>query len=392
MGNKVLYAVTIPDSLVFLQGQLKHLTSQGYEVKAMCSSGEGIKAFKEVEDVDVRILEMEREISLFKDAKSLLKCIQIIRQEKPDIINASTPKASLIVMLAAYMCNVPTRIYTMRGLRLETTNGLKRGILLAAEKLAAGAATHCLAVSGSLKNQVVKLGIANEKKVSILGKGSGDGFNLGKFQQSNELMEKIRIKRREYKLTSDHIVLGFVGRLTKDKGIEELVEAFVKLQAKYSNLRLLIVGGYEEGDTVNELTKRQIQENKNIIHAGYQNDPIPFYHLMDVFVFLTKREGFGNVSIEASLSGLPVVAADVTGAKDTLLDGKTGFLVEPTNKKDITEKLELLILAPELRKQMGINGQKWASKHFSNEVLWTELDQFYRNALPAKGGQALEAK
>jgi glycosyltransferase involved in cell wall biosynthesis len=334
---------------------------------------------------------MERDISLKKDMKSLIECIRMIRKERPDIVNASTPKAGLIVTLAAFICGVPIRIYTVRGLRLETTTGIKRRILLTAEKIAAGAATHCLAISESLKDQIVDFSIVPSNKISVLGQGSGDGFDVTRFQASFELAEKVEELKKNYGISKEDLVLGFTGRLTKDKGILELVQAFKKLGASYGNLKLLIVGEYDQTDPVPEEACKEIAANPNIIHAGFQRDPIPFFHMMDVFVFLTKREGFGNVSIEAALSGVPVVVSGVTGARDTIVDGKSGFLVDHTNETDILEKLELLILAPELRKGMGDFGRRWAEENFSNEAIWKELDNYYHSCLaesmrPARQG------
>ncbi|MFD1862118.1 glycosyltransferase family 4 protein [Planococcus chinensis] len=391
MGTKVIYAVTIAESLVFLKGQLKYLEGRGYEAAAVCSDGPYTDEFEQQEGTRVMRLGMERDISLKKDLKSLVECIRMIRRERPDIVNASTPKAGLIVTLAAYLCGVPIRIYTMRGLRMETTSGIKRRILLTAEKIAAGAATHCLAISESLKDQVVDFRIASSDKVSVLGRGSGDGFDVSRFHESSELLRKVEDLKNKYGISKDSFVLGFTGRLTKDKGIVELVQSFNKLKASYGNLKLLIVGEYDQTDPVPEEARNEIESNPDIIHAGFQRDPIPYFHLMDVFVFLTKREGFGNVSIEAALSGVPVVVSGVTGARDTIVDGKSGFLVDPENEKDIREKLELLILAPELRGRMGEFGRKWAEENFSNETIWQELDQYYHSCIaenmrPARQG------
>lgn len=381
MAAKVIHAVTIAESLVFLNGQLSYLNSRGYEAKALSSNGNFAKEFEEIEGVQVLLLDMEREISLRKDFRSLIKCIRVLRKEKPDIVNASTPKAGLVVTLAALLCGVPIRIYNMRGLRLETTTGLKRQILLVAEKISAGAATHCLAVSNSLKKQVIDFKIADSRKISVLGKGSGDGFAIKRFvldEEKAQEMEKLKIS---YGINENDLVLGFAGRLTNDKGITELVNVYEQLASKYRNLKLLIVGDYESADPVTEETKSKIERHPGIIYTGYQNDPVPFFHMMDVFVFLTKREGFGNVSIEAALCGIPVVVADVTGAKDTIEDGQNGFLVDCENLKDIEEKLELLILAPELRAQMGEYGRQWAAENFSNAAIWSELDHYYQQCM-----------
>jgi glycosyltransferase involved in cell wall biosynthesis len=386
MAIKVMHAVTAPQSLKLMKGQLAYLKKRGYEVGAISSKGDYIEAFKAYEGVEVLTVHMEREISLIQDFKSLLACIRLIRKEQPDIINAGTPKAGLIITLAAFLCKVPIRIYSVLGLRMETTSGLKRKILLVAEKIAAASATDVLAVSQSLKEQLVKLEIAPENKVRILGHGSYNGFDLESFSMDAQLQSEIGRLRTSLGLNSEHQVIGYVGRFTKDKGIEELVESFLRLSVKNPELRLLIVGEFESGDPVNEQTYQEINENPCIIHVDYQEDPTPYYFLMDVFVFLTKREGFGNVSLEASLAGIPVLAADVTGARDTVLPEETGLLVNPDNVNEVIDKINYLLCNPELRRQMGANGRKWGQDNFSNEVIWGEMDDFYQKLLIQRAG------
>ncbi|QMT16653.1 glycosyltransferase family 4 protein [Planococcus maritimus] len=381
MTTKLIHAVTVSESLSFMEGQLRYLKGRGFEPKALSSRGPGFEQFQANEQVEMLELPMDRGISPVRDVRSLARCIWILRHHRPLIVNASTPKAGLIVTLAARMCRVPIRVYTMRGLRLETTSGWKRSLLLNMEKIAASSATHCLAVSESLREQAIQFGIADEEKISVLGEGSGDGFDVARFQHSDEV-EKAGIELRDrYQLSKRHVVLGFVGRLTKDKGINELVAAFKLLSHENKQLRLLIVGDYEDDDPVDDQVKWEIENNPRIIKTGFLPDPVAYYHLMDIFVFLTKREGFGNVSIEAALCGLPVVAADVTGARNTIVDGQTGWLVDPENLQDITETLRDLIASESLRERFGEAGREWASAHFSNEVLWKELDSFYKNCL-----------
>lgn len=392
MTAKVLHAMTIAQSLQLVRGQLKTLESRGFEVKALTSEGSYAEIFEQEEGVKVLHVNMEREIALKRDLDSLFACIRVIRAEKPDIVNAGTPKAGLIVSLAAYFCRVPVRIYNVLGLRLETTDGIKRQILLMAEKIAAASATHLLAVSPSLKQQIVELGIAPAEKIRILGHGSVNGFDLERFEWNEDMKGKVEKKRQAYGWTGEELVIGSMGRITKDKGIDETVRAFTELHAQYPNLRLLIVGDYESADAVSEWTRETITDHPAIVHEDYQLDPVPFYHLMDLFLFLTKREGFGNVSAEAALAGIPVIAADVTGARDTLLDGKTGFLVDPDSHRDVLEKLDKLISDPELREALGAAGREWVRQNFSNEVLWEEMDNYYRNCLLERSSVLGEAQ
>lgn len=392
MTAKVLHAMTIAPSLQLVRGQLKTLESRGFEVKALTSEGSYAEIFEQEEGVKVLHVNMEREIALKRDLDSLFACIRVIRAEKPDIVNAGTPKAGLIVSLAAYFCRVPVRIYNVLGLRLETTDGIKRQILLMAEKIAAASATHLLAVSPSLKQQIVELGIAPAEKIRILGHGSVNGFDLERFEWNEDMKGKVEKKRQAYGWTGEELVIGSMGRITKDKGIDETVRAFTELHAQHPNLRLLIVGDYESADAVSEWTRETITDHPAIVHEDYQLDPVPFYHLMDLFLFLTKREGFGNVSAEAALAGIPVIAADVTGARDTLLDGKTGFLVDPDSHRDVLEKLDKLISDPELREALGAAGREWVRQNFSNEVLWEEMDNYYRNCLLERSSVLGEAQ
>ncbi|PSL40794.1 glycosyl transferase family 4 [Planomicrobium soli] len=384
MGTKVMHAVTSSGSLGLLRGQMAFLKQQGYEVRMLCSAGGNVEKFEKREGVKVSVVNIEREISLLKDLKSLIACIRVIQQEKPDIVSAGTPKAGLVVMLASFLCGVPIRIYNVLGLRLETTRGLKKLILLMAEKIAATAATNLLAVSPSLKDQLINLGIANEEKIRILGQGSFNGFDIESFRLTEELRAEVEAKKAEHGVTDKHTVLGYVGRITKDKGIEEMVESFLTLNKIHPNLRLMIVGDYEEGDPVSNATRLTIEKNENIIHAHYQEDPVPYYYLMNIFVFLTKREGFGNVSVEAALAGMPVIAADVTGARDTIVNGETGFLVDPTDPKEVANKLDLLITDLDLREHLAANGKKRAEENFANETVWQEMNVFYHELLAEK--------
>lgn len=386
MAGKVIHAVTVAQTLKLMKGQLAYLEDKGYETKALSSKGDYIKDYEQAEGVKVLNVEMEREISLLKDLSSLIACVKLFYKEKPDIVNAGTPKAALIAMLAAFITRVPIRIYNVLGLRLETTTGLKRLTLLTAEKITATAATHILSVSPSLSEQLVSYGIAAPEKIKVLGNGSLNGFNLADFELDDERRMETDSLKKELGLSKDHLVVGFMGRITRDKGVAETVAAFLGLSRRYPQLRLLVVGDFEEGDPVDEKTKQEILDNPSIILVPYQKDPIPYFHMMDIFLFLTKREGFGNVSIEASLAGKPVIVSDVTGARDTVSDWETGLLVDPQNGAEVINRLELLINDKALRQRLGANGKVHAEANYSNEAIWMELEHFYHELLLQQTG------
>ena len=243
-----------------------------------------------------------------------------------------------------------------------------------------------------MKRQIVELGIAPADKIKILGHGSVNGFDLQRFELDEEMRNRVEEKRQAYGWTGEELVLGSMGRITKDKGIDETVRAFTELHERHPNLRLLIIGDYESADAVSDWTRETITDHPHIVHEDYQMDPVPFYHLMDLFLFLTKREGFGNVSAEAALTGIPVIAADVTGARDTLLDGETGYLVDPDSHEDVMDKLNTLISDPVLLKALGAAGQEWVRQNFSNETIWEEMDHYYRSCLLERSSVLGEAQ
>lgn len=386
MAAKVIHAVTVAQTLKLMKGQLAYLEEKGYETRAMSSKGNYVKYYEQAEGVKVLNVEMEREISLLKDLASLIACIKLFSKEKPDIVNAGTPKAGLIAMLAAMLTGVPIRIYNVLGLRLETTTGVKKHVLLTAEKIAAAAATHVLSVSPSLSEQLIELDIAKPEKIKVLGSGSLNGFNIADFELNDKLHTKVDSLKKQLGLSKENLVVGYMGRITKDKGVEETVSAFLGLSRKFSHMRLLIVGCFEEGDPIDDVTKQAVLEHPSIIHVPYQEDPIPYFYMMDIFLFLTKREGFGNVSIEAALAGKPVIAADVTGARDTVTDWETGFLVDPENSVEVMNRLLLLIKDKPLRQRFGANGKVQAESKYNNEDIWQELDQFYQQLLVQQAG------
>ena len=357
-----------------MKGQIEYLRDKGLDVHVV--SSEGPEQNRYSSDI-THVVNMEREISLKKDLKSLINMIRLFKKEKPHIVNSGTPKAGLIGTLAAFITRRPVRIYTVRGLRLETVTGLKYKILYAMEKLAMFCATDIIAISESLKDKIVELGLEKKEHIKVLGHGSSNGINLDNFTKdktiiSYELKEKL----------ADHFVIGYVGRIVKDKGIHEIIEAFKIIQKNYNKVKLLIVGPIEKDDSISEEDYQYLQNNLNIIMTGHVNDTVNYYNHMDVLVFPTYREGFGNVSIEAQAVEVPVIVNNVTGAKDTLINNVTGYLVEKGNYNQIAQKLEFLIDNPAIKKQLGISGRENVESKFRNEIIWKHLETIYKNNLP----------
>lgn len=371
--QKIFHLVTVSKSIPLMKGQIEFLRGKGLDACIISSDGKEIRKF----DKDAyRIVNMEREISILKDIKSLVNLIILFLKEKPLIVNSGTPKAGLLGTIAAFITKRPNRIYTVRGLRLETVTGLRYKLLYTMEKIAMMCSTDIIAISDSLKEKIIELGLAKESKIRILGYGSSNGLNVKDFNVTNN---KIDINIKEQLVNS--FVVGYVGRIVKDKGISELIKSFQKLQELKYNIKLLIVGDFEKSDSISDEEIKILKNDSNIVWVNRVDNPVAYFNNMDVFVFPTYREGFGNVSIEAQLLKVPVITTNVTGAKDTVINGETGFIVEKNEVDAIVEKIELLINNENYRKNLGENGKKWIEKYFSNDIIWNDLEQLYINLL-----------
>ncbi|WP_239745293.1 glycosyltransferase family 4 protein [Mammaliicoccus sp. F-M27] len=371
--RKVFQIITVSKSVNLLRGQIEYLRVNDINMHLISSEGKELEQYPN--DI-IHKIEMNREISILKDIKSLLKLINLFIKERPYIVNAGTPKAGLLGMIASYITRRPHRVYTVRGLRLETVSGIKYKILFLMEKIAMLCATDIIAISESLKTRIVELKLNNNKEIIVFGNGSSNGLNLNEFKRdNNKLDNKIADKIR------GQFIVGYVGRIVKDKGIEDLIKAFKLLEKKYSSVKLLVIGSVEKLNSINNSDLEYIMNSENVIYIEHVKEPVKYYNNMDVFVFPTYREGFGNVSIEAQSVGVPVITYNVTGAKDTVLNNETGFIVKPGDYIEIANKLELLLNDQILKGNLGVNSQRWVKENFSNELIWKDMLRFYNNKL-----------
>ncbi|WP_427707469.1 glycosyltransferase family 4 protein [Staphylococcus parequorum] len=376
--NKIFHLVTVSKSIPLMKGQIEFLRDQGLDVHIVSDDGKELRSYeKEIS----HNIPMKREISFLNDIKSLIKMVKLFYKEKPYIVNSGTPKAGLIGTLAAFITRRPVRIYTVRGLRLETVSGLKYKILYAMEKIAMLCATDIIAISESLKEKIVVSNLANENKIKVLGYGSSNGIQLENFTLTdNEINQTYKNQ------LADNFVIGYVGRIVKDKGIQELIEAFKKVLKKSYNVKLMVIGSIEKGNAIREKDYWFLKNNPNVLLIEHVSNPVSYYNNMDLFVFPTHREGFGNVSIEAQALEVPVITTNVTGAIDTVIDEETGFIVEKGNVEAIVNKIEKLINNEQLRRTLGENGRINVENKFSNEIIWNDMKKMYDNFLDKGGG------
>lgn len=364
--------VTSALSVGFFRGQVARLKDAGYRVSLISSPGPQTAEI-EAEGAEIFALPIERGIFLFKDLIALWRLWRVLRNIRPNVTNVGTPKAGLLGGIAARLAGVPHRVYTLHGLRLETASGWKRKLLAAMERVACCNAQYIRCVSPSLRDKVVELGLADAEKTYVIGPGTANGIDTVRFCRTPERVLEAHELRRKLHIPNSAPLIGFVGRLTRDKGIAELYGAFVQLKKSFSELRLLLVGDFEDGDPVPEAVRRGLKTEPNVVFTGMVADTAPYYALMDILAFPTLREGFGLASLEAQASGVPVVTTSVTGAVDSIIDGVTGKLVAPGNEAALADALCDLLSNPETRQRLGDAAKRWVNDHFRNELVWQGL-------------------
>lgn len=380
-----LHAVTDPMSTILLRGQATYLKAKGFDVALLSSPGDVLQEIASKDGCATYAVPIKREISPLSDMLSLFRLSRLLRRLRPEICNSGTPKAGLLVGLAAYFVHVPCRIYTLRGLRLETATGFKRVLLTITEKLACSSAHRVICVSASLRERAINLRLVSSSKAILLGAGSSNGVDIDRFQPSVEKLARSADLRHALNIHPEQIVIGFAGRWTKDKGVPELVAAFQIVRKSIPQAVLLLVGDYEEGDPVPQQVRNIIELEPGIYRARFTSQIDLYYLAMDLFVLPTHREGFPNTVLEAQASGLPVITTRVTGAIDSIEDGVTGLLVVVENPQTLAEAILEILSDPAKMKRMGQLGRERVLDKFKNEMIWEELNSLYKEILEERG-------
>ena len=383
MKPKLFRLTTIPHSLYFLlRGQLAFL-NQYYEVTAIASDidKDMWSLIAEQEKVKCYPIHIERDISLWKDIKTLIKLYSFFKKEKSFIIHANTPKASLLGMLAAKFAKVPNRLYTVTGLRFEAERGIKRQVLIAMEKLTCRAATKVIPEGLGVKKTLLKYKIT-DKPLQVIATGNINGIDTAFFSPALFTDRKKEELKRETGIPINAFIFCFVGRLVKDKGINELIAAFSQLSTLNSQLliKLLLVGPFEpELDPLAPETEKAIREHPDIYMVGLQTDVRPYLAISDVFVFPSYREGFPNVVMQAGAMELPCIVTDINGCNEIIEDGVNGLIIPPKNAEQLREKMRMLLENSELRNYLKQNARSMITSRYEQKAVWEALLEEYRN-------------
>ncbi|MBA2687209.1 MAG: glycosyltransferase family 4 protein [Gemmatimonadaceae bacterium] len=365
-------------TFVFLRGQLGFMKSRGMEVHVMSAPGPEISEFVREEGATAHTVDMVRRITPFRDLKVLWQMVREFQRVRPDIVQASTPKGGLLGTIAARIARVPLVIYHVRGLTYTGARGIQGRILRATEKIACSLAHRVLCVSDSVRAQLNEDGLADPDKTLVLLNGSSNGVDASQRFDPRHFPDSTRdFLRFSLGIPKSSPVLGFVGRLVHDKGLDDLASVFDEVSQHYRDAHLLIAGDWEPRNPVSTETRARIENNPRIHLTGGQPDPAGYYAIMDVLAFPSLREGFPNVPLEAAAMEIPVVATRVTGCVDAVEHQRTGMLVEPRDTAAMAHAIVCYFADPKLRRQHGLAARARALENYRPEDIWQALFKIY---------------
>ena len=381
---RIVFGVTIPmTAQAFLLDQMVDLHDAGWDVHLVTSPVDGFEGLLTIPGITVHALPMKRPPAPLLDLQSLGKWMRLLRRIEPDVLVASTPKAGLLGMLAAWVTRVPARIYHIRGLRAEGLHGLTKRLSLVSETIAIRCSTSVLCDSDSLMSRLLEVGALKRHRGTVLGGGSCCGVDTGHFRPPSRVERDAA--RAALRLPGHAVVIGFVGRIVSDKGITELLAATTALRSANPSVTLVLVGPHEEPDL------QLPPPSDGIIAVGTAHDVRGYYWAFDIFCLPSHREGFPISLLEAQACGLPVVTTAATGCVDAIVDNKTGVICPVGDKQALSSALDSFIKDASKRLIFGRAAQSWVAENFDACLVRARVIEFFRQESSeqsqVKGGQ-----
>lgn len=378
--NKLIRITTTPLSLEKLLEDQGRFFKSHYDITFVAANAKKLQSLAEEQGVDYFSLEMTRKITPLQDLRCLVRLYRFLRRERPLIVHTHTPKAGIVGMLAAYLARVPIRLHTIAGLPLMEAQGLKRRILLFVERLTYWSATKVYPNSRGLLDFVTNAKLGPAEKFKLLGQGSSNGIDTDYFSKKQISSDTQKISQENLNIPASDFVFTFIGRLVGDKGINELVEAFVQLQQDVPEARLLLVGPQEADlDPLHDHTLQTIKCHPQITTTGYQPDVRPFLALSHVFVFPSYREGFPNVVLQAAAMEVPCIVSDINGCNEIINDQVNGGVVPPKEVLPLIEKMKYFYTHPDRLNEFAKKTKECIYEHYDRKQFWNLLLNEYHH-------------
>ena len=379
----LVHITTVAWSLRFIAGQAAYMQSQGFDVIAMSSPSDWLNDFGREHGLRTIGIEMPRRITPAQDARALWHVAEALHRIAPDIVHAHTPKGGLLGTTAAWIAGVPNRVYHIKGLPFETAEGGMRHLLRATERTSCQLATKVLCVSAGIRQLAIDEGLVPEDKISVVGHGSSNGVDAAmRFNPALRPAGERADVRSGLGIPHDATVVGFVGRLVGDKGVNELAAAWRALRDAHPNACLLLIGPYETRDPVPEATRAQLDADPRVVVVDELVGGIErFYGAMELVALPTYREGLPNAVLEAQAMGLAVVATTIPGCIEAARDGETATLVPVRDAAALARALDGYLANPERRRAHGEAGRRWVLEAFRPESIWEATHAHYRAML-----------
>lgn len=378
MKKKIVRACTVSDSIEFVEGIVPDLAKE-YELCVLASPGEHWDILDKYGDAVRRIeVPMERHISLLCDLRSLWRLVKVFLREKPSMVHSMTPKAGLLCMMAGWLTHVPVRVHTFTGLVFPTAKGLTQKILILTDRITCACATHIIPEGEGVKRDLTNYRITH-KPLRILGHGNVRGIDLAKFDPTQPEVQAENAKIRKPGI----FTFIAIGRLVGDKGINELVAAFCRLNKELPDTRLILIGSQEkELDPLHPETIAEIDSNPSINAVGQQSDVRPWLAAADCAVLASYREGFPNVVIEAGAMGLPQIVTDINGANEIIVEGRNGTIIPPRDTDTLYRAMKRMISDPSRTATMATYARSLIASRYEQSYVRRCLYDFYNEILP----------
>ena len=373
---------------ISIRGQMKYMSSHGFDVTMVSSAGPELEEVIAVEQCPHIAVNITRKITPFADIRTIYKLYLVFKKYRPQIIHSENLKANLVGMIAGYLAKVPVRIQTMAGLVSPNVPGIKGKLIRMAEMISFRFATDVWPNSNSSLKYMLSTNMLPAKKARVIGAGSSNGVDLQKYNRSSIKPDRLEEIKKTISYEPGQRVLLFAGRMVKDKGIQELVSVFAKLQQSIPLLKLVLLGPSEdELDPLNEETRSMIESDKLITHISWTDEVEYYFALAELFVFPSHREGFPNVLMQAGAMQVPVVCSAIVGNIDIVDDRISGILHEVKQEQSLYEAVLFALSNKEQMKEMADMLYQKMKNSYDRDILYSQYRDAYITLIKANEKQ-----